>query len=1231
MEVVALISGGKDSSYNVLHCMNHGHKIVALANIQPYIDGEIDSLMFQSIGHETIEVIAIAIDLPLYQIRTKGIAKSTELFYDKTLDDEIEDLYELLVQVLTKHPEVKGVSSGAILSNYQRLRVENVCNRLGLVSLAYLWRLNQEVLLHDMINSGVDAITVKIGSLGLKPDRHLGKRLSEVEGEFVRLGGECGLNVCGEGGEYETLTLNAPFFKRKVVLDEFQSVIASKDPYSPVGYIKILKLHLEDKDCENFPKPRTPPILHKELLEYSRKSELITSQTVKLVTAINTEILEFGNNTSFGEKYFCLSLVAYFESADLAKGVKNMMQQIGSILNQNQLNFSHIIHTNLFLSEMNNYAIINKIYSSYFSIKPPSRVCLQIQMLSNAGTICRLELIGTRGEDTACMHVQSRSFWAPANIGPYAQCYTAGGWVFVAGQIGLISSLMELADVSMQPQLSLQHCQTVLQANNSEVTCFVIGSCYGTNRNILEHCQVVFNTFYGAETGKHMNYILVPKLPKNADCEWQMTSLTNPAFTDSEKHSFQLVDFNFNAFVTGFSTKSEGVGLTIRICQQQQIGEIPFEIFEKEFSSHLFKIKSKFPNLNLNMANIRVWTVLSHSNLEVLLSGCIRKVWCEQQGRLSDKYGRKRIMLICYFISTLGYAALTITASYFGFIMARIVSGSFKQGILLSKAYLSDITPANSFTEVMGVFSSSVTFGAAIGVIIGGHLATYDDTFLTSAIVITLTFLFLTIFVFFLPTPRENIPRTQSKTPNFNNIPSLLSRYWDILLLKLVQQLSEVLYYSNLMLFLEENYGFTLSECGYIMAFNSVCAIIAAGSTNTILKHFYNNNNIIIATHFTFICAIGYLLILLLDVKVLFLALFLIESSSMLFRLIHLNLLFSRTSVGDRGVAIGLITSVGSMAKILSPGLAGTNLFSKQVLMIFPYPFSITLVHFIAIVVCVRPILILTRSNGIHGTGSQKKVYYRRLMGLSIGKIFSSVSSHISILHIPVSYSHTVKATSPVFTVFLSKLILNESQSVAVYLTLVPIVCGVLMATISDIVIDMLGVVNALISTGAFTLQNIYSKKAMKDIEVHQLQLLEHITLIALVLFIPIWVIVDGQVLFFGAPEFDYENISRIWTLLGLAAISNVGQNIFAFFVISNLSPLSYSVANVTKRIVIISGSLFFFKDPITMTTIFGMCIAISGVFLYNRMKLNRLVDSKPILPLTKDLHSPGLGNPITA
>lgn len=92
------------------------------------------------------------------------------------------------------------------------------CSRLKLVSLAYLWRRDQTELLQEMINCNVHAIIIKVAALGLYPDRHLSKSLKEMQPYLLKMKDKYGLNVCGEGGEYETFTLDCPLFKQKIVV-----------------------------------------------------------------------------------------------------------------------------------------------------------------------------------------------------------------------------------------------------------------------------------------------------------------------------------------------------------------------------------------------------------------------------------------------------------------------------------------------------------------------------------------------------------------------------------------------------------------------------------------------------------------------------------------------------------------------------------------------------------------------------------------------------------------------------------------------------------------------------------------------------------------------------------------------------------------------------------------------------------------------------------------------------
>eukprot|EP00126_Sphaerothecum_destruens_P014506 Sdes_comp25326_c0_seq1m22739 len=100
MKVVALISGGKDSCYNMMQCVAMGHEIVALANLYPEVGDELDSFMYQTVGHECIQMYADIMQLPLYQQAISGGSIETDMEYKMNALDEVEDMHLLLKTVL---------------------------------------------------------------------------------------------------------------------------------------------------------------------------------------------------------------------------------------------------------------------------------------------------------------------------------------------------------------------------------------------------------------------------------------------------------------------------------------------------------------------------------------------------------------------------------------------------------------------------------------------------------------------------------------------------------------------------------------------------------------------------------------------------------------------------------------------------------------------------------------------------------------------------------------------------------------------------------------------------------------------------------------------------------------------------------------------------------------------------------------------------------------------------
>jgi len=261
MKVVALLSGGKDSLYNMYLCKKEGHEIVAIANLRPPEEkrasgDELDSYMYQTVGHQALDFVAKALDIPIFRANIMGTSKNKDLEYTNKSQtdsevDEVEELFALLRDIRDiNNIHFDAVSVGAIASSYQNSRVEHVCRRLNLAVLAKLWNREQDQLLQDMIDNGFEAILIKVACMGLSKE-HLGKSIREMQPYLRKLHKEYETNICGEGGEYETLVLDCPMYKKRLSLEQHEVICHSDDVFAPVYYIKPTKISLIDKNCQS--------------------------------------------------------------------------------------------------------------------------------------------------------------------------------------------------------------------------------------------------------------------------------------------------------------------------------------------------------------------------------------------------------------------------------------------------------------------------------------------------------------------------------------------------------------------------------------------------------------------------------------------------------------------------------------------------------------------------------------------------------------------------------------------------------------------------------------------------------------------------------------------------------------------------------------------------------------------------------------------------------------------
>ncbi|MCJ1471815.1 hypothetical protein MMC13_000456 [Lambiella insularis] len=563
LQVIALISGGKDSFFSLLHCLANEHTVVALANVYPVSlaaaqtddsgdqGQDANSYMYQTVGHTLIPLYASALGIQVYRQQIAGSAVDMQKEYSApgvgetastisktkeapatqtqasagmmTAEDETESLLPLLRRVMAAHPHANALSAGAILSTYQRTRIESIALRLGLVPLAYLWQYpclptpmpSPAGLLRDMAAVGLDARIIKVASGGLD-DRFLwenvceetvGKRMEKAVGRF-------GGSVLGEGGEYETLVVSGPrgVWKGEVVVESEERIVRWGEggaywlEFKEGRVEKRAEVSVDDSKewSQRLKKPSLWDARFEMLLDEVNSVELeemaAEAQEAELeqlvdgswtcTDGVSDDMVDHWRDTTRSdlqsggwlEYKMCaeetkLSMnrgswrasrcivrgnhslsISNMTCLNTKGGIEDQMAQILSdlrnILIANGRSAGDIVFATVLLRSMSDFSKINLIYGQLFTAPiPPARVTVSSGETLPPGVDVMLSVVVDLGlrEERQGLHVQSRSYWAPANIGPYSQAISCKhskdgtlSLVHIAGQIPLVPASMEV-------------------------------------------------------------------------------------------------------------------------------------------------------------------------------------------------------------------------------------------------------------------------------------------------------------------------------------------------------------------------------------------------------------------------------------------------------------------------------------------------------------------------------------------------------------------------------------------------------------------------------------------------------------------------------------------------------------------------------------------------------------------------------------------------------------------
>ena len=350
-----------------------------------------------------------------------------------------------------------------------------------------------------------------------------------------------------------------------------------------------------------------------------------------------------------------------------------------------------------------------------------------------------------------------------------------------------------------------------------------------------------------------------------------------------------------------------------------------------------------------------------------------------------------------------------------------------------------------------------------------------------------------------------------------------------------------------------------------------------------------------------------------------------------------------------------------------------TNTSSKSILNAFDKPATLTLVQFafvsfycifLAWLATVFPRLKTAIPALKHGIRYPTADVIRTTLPLAAFQIGGHLLSSTATSKIPVSLVHTIKGLSPLFTVLAYRIVFDIRYPSATYLSLVPLTMGVMLACSGNHTFagQFLGIFYALLATVIFVTQNIFSKRLFNEAKraesegvgthpssLDKLNLLCYSSGLAFLATGPIWFwsegigilgdfLYDGSVdLTQGPGTFDH---GRLFVEFVFNGTFHFAQNILAFVLLSLVSPVTYSVASLLKRVFVIVIAIFWFRSPTTKTQAVGIALTFFGLYLYDRTKESRAdrkaqtlaeIKEESLLPLnTRDTRrSAGLNGPV--
>ncbi|KAI9199696.1 triose-phosphate transporter family-domain-containing protein [Polychytrium aggregatum] len=309
---------------------------------------------------------------------------------------------------------------------------------------------------------------------------------------------------------------------------------------------------------------------------------------------------------------------------------------------------------------------------------------------------------------------------------------------------------------------------------------------------------------------------------------------------------------------------------------------------------------------------------------------------------------------------------------------------------------------------------------------------------------------------------------------------------------------------------------------------------------------------------------------------------------------------------------------------------------TKLILNAFAYPVTVTFVQFGFVMFWMLVTALIPGQQWIRLRTPSVRVF-ATVLPLSGFQIMCHLLSSISLARIPVSIAHTIKAGAPLITVFIYRTLFGITYQSQVYQSLIPLTLGLVFVCMNKLTFDLVGYVTGMAATTVFVMQNIFTKKlfvahkthqdlpshgrsstpseavsskpwlgnlSLRPVHLDEMNVLFYTSVLSTLFMSPIWLYSDGALLLQSTVPLGKETSAQdLLFMFVLNGFFHFLQTLFAFLLLAQVSPVTYSVASLFKRVAVISVSIVYFGDKVTFFQTVGIGLTFYGLWLYDRAK----------------------------